>query len=1163
MRAPRPPETLAAQMKKAVLAGLVLVLFNAAAARADIYFGDHSDGTAIGRANDDGSAVNLAFITGASSPCGMAADRAHLYWANEAGHTIGRANLDGTSVDENFIDTQTQPCGVAVDAGHVYWANTFGSEIGRARLDGSAVQQDFIQVSTANSQPCGIAVDGAHLYWASHASGRIARANLDGTGANEGFIDTAGSGRCGVAVDAAHLYWADQGSAVAGQAGSIGRAQLDGTGVTPNLIGLPSEPCGVAVDGAHVYWGNGATSPVAITHPPAIGRANLDGSGANTTFIPTGSGSAPCAMAVGTPPPAPPPARPPPGGGVPPPGGAAHPVAQISQVGGVRRGARLLLSAAGSLGGGAPIARVAWDFNGDGRYDGACPGSEPIGIHAFAASGVRTIGLRIIDADGSTATTTQRVAVSAVPGAPKADPRAAGEDGYACAAPAPDGQPCVKDIDLDGQDAHALGAGCFVEAPAPKTIGLAGGLPTGAPAGAARAAAGAGTVYSSPVNKKIFGKLWQSRGPFAINGLEFDPKAGVPGYVDERTNAIDAQNARVRILDTAIVLSKDRAIRDVFPDVTGASQAIQMPDFPDVGRYLSDLFGFKLIGSVTPRLVNGKLALAAHIGIPAALSADVTLVADNGGLHLDEIHAHSDEAPFGLLDVRNLDFDYKPTDDSWEGGATIVLSQALGIHGTIGFKHGDLDHLGAALDLNGVGYPLVPPLIVLNQLGVEAGFGDPVTLTGTIELTAGGKLEVLGGNFSAADLTGTVKFTASDPWALEAKGDLKLLTLPFANAFVKYVSSGSLTFGGDAHLDFEILHAHGHVGGFFTSLGNFQADADVEGCIDLLGCAGAEAVVSSKGAGICADLGFVHAGGGLFWDGRFVFMADSCDIAQFRVAGAGGTRAAAAGDAAAIAVPGGLPAEVFAVHGAADAPNATVVAPDGTQYASPDGSAVRNDRYVWFREPSLKTTYVIVARPAPGRWTVASGDVSRVEVADALPAPSVRGSATRRGGAEVLRYRAKVAPGERVAFAETGTDVAQALGTARGAEGTLRFTPAPAGGRSRQVVALVTRNGLPVTRVVVARYRAPAPRPPRAVRRLRIARRGSTFAVSWRGEPGVEYRAAVHVGDGRRLTFVRRGVRARIVVHRVLPQYGATVTVRGRGATGLRGATARARVSAP
>jgi hypothetical protein len=55
-------------MRGTVLAVLAFALMHVPAARADIYFGDHSDGTAIERANDDGSGVDPTFITGANGP---------------------------------------------------------------------------------------------------------------------------------------------------------------------------------------------------------------------------------------------------------------------------------------------------------------------------------------------------------------------------------------------------------------------------------------------------------------------------------------------------------------------------------------------------------------------------------------------------------------------------------------------------------------------------------------------------------------------------------------------------------------------------------------------------------------------------------------------------------------------------------------------------------------------------------------------------------------------------------------------------------------------------------------------------------------------------------------------------------------------------------------
>ena len=49
--------------------------------------------------------------------------RPHLLGQHAAPNTIGRANLDGTGVNQSFITGASSPHGVAVDGGHVYWAN--------------------------------------------------------------------------------------------------------------------------------------------------------------------------------------------------------------------------------------------------------------------------------------------------------------------------------------------------------------------------------------------------------------------------------------------------------------------------------------------------------------------------------------------------------------------------------------------------------------------------------------------------------------------------------------------------------------------------------------------------------------------------------------------------------------------------------------------------------------------------------------------------------------------------------------------------------------------------------------------------------------------------------------------------------------------------------
>jgi virginiamycin B lyase len=73
------------------------------------------------------------------------------------------------------------------------------------------------------------------------------------------------------ATASAFVYWTNYGT------NTIGRANLDGSGANQSFITGASIPYGIAVDAGHVYWVNVETG--------SIGRANLDGSGANQSFI--------------------------------------------------------------------------------------------------------------------------------------------------------------------------------------------------------------------------------------------------------------------------------------------------------------------------------------------------------------------------------------------------------------------------------------------------------------------------------------------------------------------------------------------------------------------------------------------------------------------------------------------------------------------------------------------------------------------------------------------------------------------------------------------------------------------------------------------------------------------------------------------------------------
>jgi hypothetical protein len=249
----------------------------------------------IGRANLDGTGVDPSFI---AAPVGqgsqVAVDGAHVYWVSKYSScvgggpgtsAIGRANLDGTAVDVNFISGISCPAGsLAVDGSHLYWtggprASTgypYGAEtrpstaIGRANLDGTGVQENFI--ATTN---WGVAVDEAHVWWvaASVQTGltpgastwveSIGRSNLDGTG-TELVTEPGEVGASAIAVNDTHVYWTG--------GVSIGRSNLDGSAVNQCLIIGTAADTGLAVDAL----GPPPSSAPAPSNEIRLGKAKLD-----------------------------------------------------------------------------------------------------------------------------------------------------------------------------------------------------------------------------------------------------------------------------------------------------------------------------------------------------------------------------------------------------------------------------------------------------------------------------------------------------------------------------------------------------------------------------------------------------------------------------------------------------------------------------------------------------------------------------------------------------------------------------------------------------------------------------------------------------------------------------------------------------------------------
>ncbi len=215
----------------------------------------------------------------------------NLYWVDEtpSGNNIGKASLDGTNVVQNFISGPQGnggfDGGISIQGDYIYW--TAGSSVVRARKDGTGTRETLV---TTTGAAYSVATDSTYLYWdhdGVNNEGAIGRSLLDGSAPDDAFIPgtsvppVRGNDNYGLFVTANHIYWANYTS------NSIGRANIDGTNKNSSFISVPNSggPCSIWLQGSYLYWTNYSNDN--------IGRANLDGSGIQNAFIDTGAGSIP------------------------------------------------------------------------------------------------------------------------------------------------------------------------------------------------------------------------------------------------------------------------------------------------------------------------------------------------------------------------------------------------------------------------------------------------------------------------------------------------------------------------------------------------------------------------------------------------------------------------------------------------------------------------------------------------------------------------------------------------------------------------------------------------------------------------------------------------------------------------------------------------------
>ena len=291
-------------LTRMVLAALLgVAILGAGRAQALIYMPDPS-GEQLVTANDDASNLQQTILPVSG---GVASDGTYVYYGtadrNTGQPSIGRMRTDGSGANNTFMAVPLPACAagsggkpsadsIAVDAGHIYWLDREDNTIGRANLDGSGPDPQFIVPggSASSNGGCGalgvesVTVDSRYVYWTNIDDGTIGRANLDGSGQTPAFL--SGAFRpSGIAVTGSDLYWLNSLVSEADGTGWVGHAALDSTGavvaasVNQTDIGpFPSfgDSEGLAATGGFVYFDGGDAW---------IGRAALDGSQANLHFL--------------------------------------------------------------------------------------------------------------------------------------------------------------------------------------------------------------------------------------------------------------------------------------------------------------------------------------------------------------------------------------------------------------------------------------------------------------------------------------------------------------------------------------------------------------------------------------------------------------------------------------------------------------------------------------------------------------------------------------------------------------------------------------------------------------------------------------------------------------------------------------------------------------
>jgi hypothetical protein len=665
-------------------------------------------------------------------------------------------------------------------------------------------------------------------------------------------------------------------------------------------------------------------------------------------------------------------------------------------------------------------------------------------------------------------------------------------------------------------------------------------------------------------------------GEIRLNGLEIIPDAGVEIVIDPRQHTINTTGAVRVVLRAPLVGDITLYHQALHTSLQGSLDTVGHTLFNFDTSTASTLKGFPFDTSIDVQIQHDSVVIPVSLKLPpymGSVTGQATLRADNAnGLELSSLHVGVPDLVLGALEVKDLNIDYAAMGNVWTGSATVNIPAGTPYFGiAVAVRFDDGDFTMGSFNVS-VPFPGVPIFTDTYLDGFGGGFDihpDKRSFHGSVSV---GAIPLDPPNYTIG-VTGsvTITFINGGPVVLEADGSGSVHGFDIANAKLIFQTNGYFEVNGNVDINLDVAELTAGLDAF-VDLPAKEFSANVNGQLQIAGYSAisVQAVVSSLGVAACGSDFGLHAGLSYPWGGTpdASVGTGSCDLSPFvvkpvsvaSVAGrAGRTRVAE------VATAGGAPFEDIAVTGAGAAPSVVLTSPSGKAVVPVAfGPGAADAPAVALPVARTSTTYVMVRNPGAGVWKVSaapgSSVITQVRQARGYPPPKLHARVSGRGATRRLAYSVTTHPGMSVAFAERAHRVYRILGTAKGARGTLRFTPAAGTAGKRTVYAIVSEGGVARESVPVTSYRAPAPVTPARVRGLHVRRHGRTFSVSFGDARGAAYyRLEVRGSDGRHLLRLIRGRRHSLT----LPFLGytdhLTATVTGVSALGRQGRSVSAR----